>query len=173
MAQFLKAPSHYLNQSWFIVNWNLNFSKILIKIKKLFQKCIKKCLQNIDNFIGFKLEPKLEQLECLHSEDTPTASWLSILLSHIGSQVKRRQSQSYNFKEFAKITKFWIVKQTLHATHILTLLDKMCQFEMDLMSIVEDTERTRFCPQTDRRTDRRTDKVKPVYPLSTSLKLGV
>ena len=32
----------------------------------------------------------------------------------------------------------------------------MCKYEMDSMSIVEDTERTRFCPQTD--------KVKPVYP---------
>ena len=28
---------------------------------------------------------------------------------------------------------------------------------MDPISIVEDTERTRFCPQTDRRTDGRTD----------------
>ena len=35
---------------------------------------------------------------------------------------------------------------------------------MDPMSILEDTERTRFCPQTD--------KVIPVYPLSTSLKRG-
>ena len=32
----------------------------------------------------------------------------------------------------------------------------MCKYEMDPMSIVEDTERTRFCPQTDGRTDRRT-----------------
>ena len=43
----------------------------------------------------------------------------------------------------------------------------MCKYEMDLASFVEDTERTRFCPQTDRWTDgwtdRRTDKVKPVY----------
>ena len=31
------------------------------------------------------------------------------------------------------------------------------------MSIVEDTERTQFCPQTDRRTDGQTDKVIPVY----------
>ena len=46
---------------------------------------------------------KLEQLECLRSEDTPAASWLPILLSHIGSQVRRRQSQNYKFKEFAKI----------------------------------------------------------------------
>ena len=29
----------------------------------------------------------------------------------------------------------------------------MCKYEMDLMSIIEDAERTRFCPQTDRRTD--------------------
>ena len=82
----------------------------------------------------------------------PAASWLHILLSHIGTQVKRRQSQSYKFKEFAKISNFWIWKQTLHATHLLKLLDKMCKYELDPTSIVEDTERTRFCPQTDRRT---------------------
>ena len=99
---------------------------------------------------------KLEQLECLCSEDTPAASWLPILLSHIGSQVKRRHSQSYKFKEFAKILNFRMLKQTLHVTHPLKLLDKMCKYERDPMSIVEDTERTRFCPQTD--------KVKPVYP---------
>ena len=34
----------------------------------------------------------------------------------------------------------------------------MCKCEKDPMSIVEDTERTRFCPQTDRRTDGRTDR---------------
>ena len=89
----------------------------------------------------------------------PAASWLPLLLSHIGSQVKRRQSQSYKFKEFAKISNFWILKLTLHATHLLKLLDKMYKYEMDLTSIVEDTERTPFCPQTDRQTD----KVKPVY----------
>ena len=61
----------------------------------------------------------------------------------------------------------------LHTTHLLKLLDKMCKYEMDPMSIVEDTERTRFCPQRDRRMDGQTDKVKPVYPLSTLLKQGV
>ena len=45
----------------------------------------------------------LEQLERLRSEDTHAASSLPILLSHIGSQVKRRQSQSYKFREFTKI----------------------------------------------------------------------
>ena len=34
----------------------------------------------------------------------------------------------------------------------MKLLDTMCKYEMDPMSIIEDTERTRFCPQTDRRT---------------------
>ena len=36
----------------------------------------------------------------------------------------------------------------------------MCKYEMDPTSIVEDTEWTRFCPQTDRQTD----ELKPVYP---------
>ena len=29
------------------------------------------------------------------------------------------------------------------------MVDKMCKYEMDLASIVEDTEQTWFCPQTD------------------------
>ena len=36
----------------------------------------------------------------------PAASWLPIPLSHIGSQVKRRQSQSYKFKKLAKFQIF-------------------------------------------------------------------
>ena len=88
---------------------------------------------------------KLEQLKRLRSEDNPAASWLPIPSSHIGSQVKRRQSQSFEMEEFAKI-----LKQAFHRTHDLKLLDKMCKYEMDPTSIVEDTERTRFCPQTDK-----------------------
>ena len=62
---------------------------------------------------------------------------------------------------------FWILKRALHGTHLLKLLDKMCKYEMDPMSIVEDTERTLFCPQTDRRT-----RWYQYTPLSTSLKRG-
>ena len=80
----------------------------------------------------------LEQLERLGSEDTPAAS------------------------------NFWILKQPLHATHLLKLLDKMCKYEMDPMSTVEDTERTGFCPQTDRRT-----RWNQYTPLSTKLKREV
>ena len=41
------------------------------------------------------------------------------------------------------------------------MLDNTTKYEMDSTSIVEDTARTRFCPQTD--------KGKPVYPLPTSM----
>ena len=37
-------------------------------------------------------------------------------------------------------------------------LIRCAKYEMDLASIVEDTERTQFCPQTDRQTNRRTDR---------------
>ena len=37
--------------------------------------------------------------------------------------------------------------------HLLKLVDKMGKYEMDLASIVADTERTRFCPLRDRWTD--------------------
>ena len=126
------------------------------------------------SFLGLQLGQyhscwcKLEQLERLCSEDTPAASWLPIPLSHIGCQVKRRQSQSYKVKEFAKISNFLILKQTLQATHLLKVLDKMCKYEMDPMSIVEDTERTQILS-----TDGQTAKVKPVYPPFNFVEEGV
>ena len=43
---------------------------------------------------------------------------------------------------------------------------------MDQASIVEDTERTRVCPQTDGLRDAETDKMEPIYLLSTSMKRG-
>ena len=81
---------------------------------------------------------KLEQLERLRSEDTPAASWLPIPLNHIGSQVKRRQSQSYKFKKFAKVSNFgirWVLLK-IQSGH----------------------------DSVHRRTDGQTDKVIPVYP---------
>ena len=56
------------------------------------------------------VEPELEQLECLRSEipstPDPHPPWLSILLIHIRSQVKRIQSQSYKTKKIAKNSNF-------------------------------------------------------------------
>ena len=54
-----------------------------------------------------------------------------------------------------------ILKMAWHTTHFLKLIDKMCKYEMDPANVVKDTERTRFGLQTDRRMD----KVKPVYPI--------
>ena len=74
--------------------------------------------------------------------------------------------------------KLQIFKHTLHATHLLKLLDKMCKYEIDPANIVEDTEWTRFCPQTNRQTDRQTDRHtdrwtrKPVYPPSNFVEAG-
>ena len=39
------------------------------------------------------------------------------------------------------VPKFLILTQTLHATHLLELLDKMCKCGKDPKSIVEDTDR--------------------------------
>ena len=73
-----------------------------------------------------------------------------VILSYWIPNEKKTKSKLQILKKNSKITNVWILKQTLHATHIVKLLDKMCKYEMDPTSIVEDTERTRFCPQTDR-----------------------
>ena len=73
----------------------------------------------------------------------PSRRMITILLIHIGSQVKTRQSQSYKLKEFAKTTIFfnfvkwiWQVLLKIQSGH-----DSVHSW-----------------------TDGRTDKVKPVYP---------
>ena len=117
-------------------------------------------------------EYKLEQLERLRSEDNPPPSPPPhrFMITHTieSYYIPRRQSQSYKFEEFAKISNFWIFKQTLHATHFLKLLDQMCKYEIDPMSIVEDTERIRFCRQTEGRTDGQGETSIPPFQLRWS-----
>ena len=50
--------------------------------------------------------------------------------------------------------------ETLHATHLLKLLDKMYKYEIDPTKTVGATERTRDAGWMDGQTD----GVKPVYP---------
>ena len=95
------------------------------------------------------------------SEMPPATVCLPILVIHIRSQVKTRQSQSYKFQ---KLLKFQILQETLHATHLLKLLDKMYKYEMDPTRIVGATERTRDARRMDRKMDGRMDRVKPIYP---------
>ena len=116
-----------------------------------------------------KNKSELEQLERLCSEIPPAAPWLPILVIHIRSQVKTRQSQSYKFKTNAKNLKFEILHKMLNATRLLKLLDKMYKYEMDSTRTVDATEQTRNAGRTDGRLDRWTDRVKPIYPLTTSL----
>ena len=51
---------------------------------------------------------KLEQLERLHYEIPPTATWIPILAIHVRSQGKTRQSENYKFEKNAKNSNFEI-----------------------------------------------------------------
>ena len=86
------------------------------------------------------------------------------LVNHIWSQVKTRQSQSYNLEKIINY-EFEILHKTLHTTHLLKLLDKMYKYEMDPTRTVGATERTWDVG----RTDGQTDGVKAIYPPTTSL----
>ena len=111
---------------------------------------------DVSHWLGASQE--LEQLECLHSDGFPPPPndypyhW--VILDPKSKEDKVKVTNLKNLPKF-------------HATHLLKLLDKMCKYDMDPMSIVEDTKRTRFCPQTDRRT-----RWFQYTPLSTSLKGG-
>ena len=105
--------------------------------------------------------------------DTPTATWLLILVIHIRPQVKTRQSQSYKFQKIAINSNFEILQEILHTTHLLKLLGKMYKYEMDPTKTVGATEQTRDGGRTDGQTDGQTDGVKPVYPPKNFVVQGV
>ena len=88
-----------------------------------------------------------------------------VILNPKSKEDKVKVTNLKNSPKF-QIYEFW--KKALQATHFLKLLDKMCKYEMDPMSIVEDTEWTRFCPQTDRRTDGQGDTSIPPFQLRWS-----
>ena len=105
---------------------------------------------------------KLEKLERMHSEKPRPAPWFPILVIHIRSQVKTRQSQSYKLKKKnAKNSNFEISQETLHMTRLLMLLDKIYTYKMGPTGSAAATEWTRDAG--------RTDGVKPIYPPTTSL----
>ena len=90
---------------------------------------------------------------------------------HIRSQVKTDKFKVINFKKNAKNSNFGILQKTLHVTHLLKLLDKMkmYDYEMEPTRTVGATQRTRDAGRMDGQIDRRTDGVKLIYPLTTSL----
>ena len=56
----------------------------------------------------------LEQLERLHSEDTPCCTMITHTIQQLILDPKSKQS--YKFKEFDKTSKFWIKKKKKHYT---------------------------------------------------------
>ena len=88
------------------------------------------------------------------------APWLPILVVHIRSQIKTRQSQSYKFKKLYQKLNPEILQETVHATQLLKLLGKMYKYEMDLTRTVGTTERTCDVGRMwdRRRTDGRMDR---------------
>ena len=105
--------------------------------------------------------------------------------SHQTPSQKKRKSKLQIWK-IAKNSNFKILQETLHATHLLKLLDKIYKYEMDPARTVGATERTRDVGRTDgrlqwnllhhckwrkwwRERDGRMDGVKPIYPPTTLL----
>ena len=104
---------------------------------------------------------KLEQPECLHSENAPAAPWLPILLIHIRSQNKTKSKlqiwkicQKFKSWNFAKKPNMW---HTFWSCLIRCVNMKWIQLVLQKLQ------------RRHGRTDRQTDDVKPVYPLSTLL----
>ena len=139
-------------------------------------------------FINSKLFTLQKNLTRVHLWGTFTSHWRRVArVGYCGLSITTRTTRTptfwgypplphdypyhwviLDFKWKDEISNLWILKRALRATHLLKLLDKMCKYEMDLMSIVEDTERTRFCPQTDRRTDGQGDTSIPPFQLPWS-----
>ena len=84
----------------------------------------------------------------------------------LDAKSKQDKVKVTNLKNLPKRQILWFWKKKLsHVTHLLKLLDKVCKYEMDPASIVEDTERTRFCPQMDRRTEGQSETSIPPFNL--------
>ena len=140
------------NQYYFSCHCNMFFSQDLGN----------ELLNSMWNVLFYLTE--LVQLEHLRSEiHTPP------MITHTSDshQIPWHKKTKWKLQKLSKIL-ILEFSNNPYTQHLQKLLDKMCKYEMDPTSIVGDTERTRFCLQTDGRTDRctdrQTDDVKPVYP---------
>ena len=64
-------------------------------------------------------------------------------------QIPSQNNTKVKVTNFKKLPKIQILQETLHATHLPKLLDKMDKYEMDPTTTVEATERTRDAGRTD------------------------
>ena len=105
--------------------------------------------------------PAVRDLQCGPARASVNAPWFTSDLKSKQDKVK-----TTNLKKLPKIK---ILPETLHATQLLKLLDKMYKYEKDPIRTVGATEWTQEC-ETDRQTDGGMDGVKPIYPQTTLLK---
>ena len=75
------------------------------------------------------------KLERLRSEDTPAASWLPTLLSHVRSQVKTRSNDLEDIGQG---------QRSSYATHLLMLVIICIKYGKNPSRTIDATERTRF-----------------------------
>ena len=68
-------------------------------------------------------------------------------------QIPSQNKTKLQIYKIAKNSNFEILQETLHATHLLKLLDKMYEYEMNLTRTVGATERTWDAGRTDGRTE--------------------
>ena len=87
--------------------------------------------------------------------------------SHQIPSENKTKSKLQIFKKIAKNTNFEILQKNLHATHLLKLLDKMDEYEMDPTNTEGATERTRDAGRTDGQTDGRSETSIPYPPTPT------
>ena len=81
---------------------------------------------------------KLEQLERLRSEDTPRRLMITHTIESYWIPSQKMTKSKLQILKIRQNFKFLNFETDINATHLLKLLDKMCIYKMDLMSIVED-----------------------------------
>ena len=128
---------------------------------------------------------KLEQLECLCSEDIPCHLMITHTIESYWNLSQNKTKSVTNFKNFSKLKvfEFWKNLNTKHTfwnclircvnmKWIRWLLRKIQSGQDSVHRRTDGQTDTQEKKKTDTRTDRETDKVKPLYPPSNSLSEG-
>ena len=107
---------------------------------------------HLESFRGWGLcSIKLKQLERLHSEDTPRRHMITNTTDSYWIQ-SQNKSKITICKNVLKVPILNCKYKTPQATRRLKLFHGMCKYEMNPVSIVENTKLTPFCPKTARQT---------------------
>ena len=124
-------------------------------------------VEQLSSKFGREWNTKLEQLEHLHCEDIPRRPSITHTIDSywIPSQNKTSNLQISRICQTLQLFEFWIKAQHTFWSCLIRSVN-MKWTQQVLLNIQSGHD------SVHRRTDRQTDKVKPVYPLSTLLKGG-